>query len=60
MLKALNSKFILRVKCPFCGFVQPTTSVKSVRCFHCERSYLIFPKKSLSRVVEVVKGNKEI
>jgi len=33
---------VLRVRCPHCGFEQTTTSIKSVRCRRCWRTYQVF------------------
>ena len=51
---------IIKVKCPFCGFEQNTTSLKTVKCLKCESRYQVFCKKKRSRVVGVVKGTKEM
>jgi len=51
---------VIRVRCPKCGFEQNTKSLKMVRCFRCNKSYAVFPKRMHSRVVDVVKGTREM
>jgi protein-arginine kinase activator protein McsA len=51
---------VLRVRCPYCGFEQKTTSIKTVRCHRCYRTYSVFnPNKrwtKASNVVGIEKG----
>jgi transposase-like protein len=34
----------IRVKCPYCGFEQVTTTIKRVKCFRCMKTYPVFYK----------------
>jgi hypothetical protein len=51
---------VLRVRCPYCGYEQTTTSIKTVRCHRCWRVYRVFsPNKKwtkASNVVNIEKG----
>ena len=51
----------LKVRCPHCGFIQTTTSIKRVRCFRCLRTYQVYYKrgKLIKRhnIVELVEGS---
>lgn len=53
-------RLMLRVKCPRCNHEQNTTSIKSVKCFRCDRAFTIYPKKKKSRIVRIVKGTREM
>lgn len=54
-----DPELIIKVKCPFCGFEQNTTTVRTVRCFECGRQYRVY-KKSQSRIVKIVKGSLQL
>ena len=51
----------LKVKCPYCGFIQTTTTVKRVKCFRCMKSYPVFYKRKRwvksHNIVEIVEGS---
>jgi hypothetical protein len=53
-------KLVIRVRCPNCGFEQNSRSIKRVRCIRCGKSYAVFPKRKHSRVVDIVKGSREM
>ena len=53
-------ELILRVKCPYCGHEQNTTTVRIVRCMNCNRSYQVYRKTGTSRIVGIVKGTMEM
>lgn len=52
-----DPELVLKVKCPFCSWVQLTSSTKVVRCIKCERKYRVFPKRKPSAIVDIVKGD---
>jgi len=54
-----NSEIILLVRCPHCGYEQTTTTIKRVKCWRCQRTYSVYPKKGTSRIVKIVKGTLE-
>jgi len=49
-------QLILEVKCPFCSNKQKTTTVKTVRCFKCNKQYRVMGRGK-SRIVSIIKGN---
>jgi len=53
-------ELIIRVKCPHCGWEQNTRSLKTVKCLRCGRSYSVYRKRGFSRIVGIVKGNREL
>jgi len=55
-VKEEDPELILKVKCPYCGWIQNTTTVYRVKCIKCERKYRVFPKNRPSNIVEIVKG----
>ena len=56
-----NPQFIILAKCPFCGTITQTTTLKLVRCGNskCDRNYRLIPKHYPSRIYKIPKG-KEI
>jgi hypothetical protein len=44
----------MKVRCPYCGWIQRTRARKTVRCFMCSRRYTIQPKRKPSRIVRIV------
>jgi DNA-directed RNA polymerase subunit RPC12/RpoP len=55
---------IIRVRCPHCGFEMNTSTVKTVKCIRCNRSFEVFPLDlkgnfRRSRVVGIVDGSLE-
>ena len=58
---------ILKVRCPHCGYIQTTRTVKRVKCWNCEKTFKVFYKKRYkgkkftwaSRIVGIVEGTEE-
>jgi len=56
---------IIKVKCPHCGFMFNTTTIKTVKCGNCGRSFKVYYKKRClkgyawaSRIVAIVEGSR--
>ena len=55
----------IKVKCPKCGYVFTTTSIKSVKCPRCNHSFKVYYKERAykrkwvwkSRIVDIVEGS---
>jgi len=51
----------LKVRCPWCGFIQTTTTIKRVKCFRCLKTYPVFYKRKKwtknNNIVEIVQGS---
>jgi ribosomal protein S27E len=51
----------LKVRCPYCGFIQITSTIKKVRCFRCMKTYPVFYKRKRwvksNNIVEIVEGS---
>jgi len=51
----------LKVRCPHCGFIQVTSTIKRVKCFRCLRTYPVFYKRKRfsknNNIVEIVQGS---
>ena len=55
---------IIKVRCPKCGFVQPTRSIKRVKCWQCGHVYKIvlfdsYGKIRKHRIGGIIQGTKE-
>lgn len=50
------TKLMIRVKCPRCENERNTTTLKTVKCFHCGRSFKVYPARGKSRIVRIVDG----
>ena len=55
-------RVIVKVRCPKCGFVQATRSIKRVRCMRCGHVYKVYvfdPRGNIKkcRIVEIVSGS---
>ena len=59
-VKEKMPELIIKVKCPYCSHTQNTTTIKRVRCFKCERTFSIYRKGKPSRIVEIVKGSRDL
>ena len=52
---------IIRVRCPKCGFVQPTRSIKRVKCWQCGHVFKVYifdthGRIKKTRIVGIVRG----
>ena len=62
----MNSAYLSFKKCPKCGFVFTTKSIKTVRCKRCLHTFKVYYKERIgsrefalkSRVVGIVKGTR--
>jgi predicted Zn-ribbon and HTH transcriptional regulator len=59
VIEVPDPEFIIKVRCPNCGFKQNATTIKQVRCFNCQRYFRVYVR-GRSRIVGIVKGSKEI
>ena len=59
---AENPDIIILAKCPFCGTVTQTSSIKLVRCKNnkCQRNYRLIPKNYPSRIYKIPKGKEAV
>lgn len=50
----------LRVKCPNpkCGLTFCTQSINRVKCFFCETSFIVCPKRERSNIIKIEKGTQ--
>ena len=51
---------ILLVRCPFCSRTFKTTTIKQVRCRFCNKTFRVFTRRFGSRIVSIVKGNRNL
>lgn len=50
----------IKVKCPYCGHVMSVQTVKSKSCLLCRKSFQIYPKNDVSRVIWCPSGGESI
>jgi len=50
-------RVVIRVQCPHCGAERNTTSVRTIKCFRCGKSFAVVPKNKKSRIVKLVRGS---
>jgi len=58
-VKLDEPELILEVRCPYCGFKQQTSTIKTVQCQRCKKFFKVYTRKYGSRITNIIKGDKQ-